>query len=57
MAFYFPESEKFLLPVRLADVTPEEWDKICAGKIPLPQGWSLKNAIEYEREETLAEGR
>jgi hypothetical protein len=56
MAFYFRENERFPLPRRLADVTPEEWAKIRAGKIPLPQGWSMQNAVEFDRETMLAQG-
>lgn len=56
MTFYFRESKKFPLPALLADVTPKEWEKIRAGKISLPPGWSLKNAVEFEREENLAQG-
>ena len=35
----------------VADVTLEEWDKICNGEIELPQGWSL------EAKEDLTPGR
>jgi len=55
MVFYFRESENFPLPRRLADVTPEEWAEIRAGKIPLPPGWSLKNAVELDREVILTQ--
>ncbi len=27
----------------VADVTPEEWGKICGGEIKLPQEWSLED--------------
>jgi len=53
MPFFIRESKKFSLPARLADVTPDEWEKIRAGKISLPRGWSLKNAVEFEREQCL----
>ena len=56
MTFYIGKSKKFPLPTLLADVTPTEWKKIRAGKIPLPEGWSLKNAVEFAREEILAQG-
>ncbi len=55
MTFYVGKSKKFPLPALLADVTPEEWKKIRAGKISLPSGWSLKNAVEFVREEILAQ--
>lgn len=56
MTFYFRENDRFALPRLLADVTPEEWAQIRMGKIPLPQGWSLKNVVEFDRETVLAEG-
>jgi len=56
MPFYIRESNKFPLAARLADVTPDEWEKIQAGEIPLPRGWSLKNTVEFEREQCLEQG-
>jgi hypothetical protein len=38
MTLYFGETKKFPLPALVADVTPEEWEQIRIGKIPLPQG-------------------
>lgn len=29
----------------VADVTLEEWEKICNGEIELPKGWSLQNKV------------
>jgi hypothetical protein len=29
------------------DVTPDQWNRINASSLPLPQGWSLKGAIHY----------
>ncbi len=54
MMLYFGATEKFPLPARVADVTPEEWEKISRGEISLPSGWSLKNAVEFKREKCLA---
>ncbi|MDZ7362837.1 MAG: hypothetical protein ONB46_19240 [candidate division KSB1 bacterium] len=54
MMLYFGATEKIPLPARVADVTPEEWEKISRGEIPLPKGWSLKDAVEFEREQCLA---
>jgi len=53
MMLYFGATEKFPLPARVADVTPEEWEKVRVSEIPLPKGWSLKNAVEFEREKCL----
>lgn len=55
MTFYVGKSKKFPLPTLLADVTPTEWRKIRAGKIPLPEGWSLNNAVEFAREKILTQ--
>jgi hypothetical protein len=33
----------------VADVTPDEWNKIQRQEIPLPQGWSLQNYKIFER--------
>jgi len=55
MTFYVGKSKKFPLPTLLADVTPAEWKKIRAGKIPLPEGWSLNNVVEFAREEILTQ--
>jgi len=54
MTFYVGKSKKFPLPTLLADVTPAEWRKIRAGKIPLPEGWSLNNTVEFAREKILS---
>ena len=32
------------------DVTPEQWERIQAGELPLPNGWSLDGAIPYANE-------
>ncbi|MGA2621174.1 MAG: hypothetical protein ABSF26_26415 [Thermoguttaceae bacterium] len=31
------------------DVTPAQWDRIHAGALPLPDGWSLDNALSFSR--------
>ncbi len=36
------ETEHKLL---VLDVTPRQWDRIQEGHLPLPQGWSLRDAI------------
>jgi len=31
------------------DVTPRQWDRITGCSLPLPRGWSLQGAVEYEQ--------
>jgi hypothetical protein len=33
----------------LAEVRPEEWQKILRNEIPLPEGWTLANYKTYSR--------
>jgi len=53
LTFYLGATEEYPLPVRLADITPEEWDKVKSGLIPLPNGWSLDDIEIFEREDSL----
>jgi hypothetical protein len=53
LLFYHKPSHKFPLPLRIADVTPEEWEKVKSGMIPLPEGWSLESMEIFQREEVL----
>lgn len=53
LTFYLGATEEYPLPVRLADITPEEWEKVKSGLIGLPKGWSLDNIEIFEREENL----
>lgn len=32
------------------DVTPNQWERIKAGDLPLPSNWSLKDAVRYPHE-------
>ena len=48
-AFYFAPSQDFPLPIRIADVTPEEWGKIQRGEMNLPPEWSLKQITVFDR--------
>ena len=41
------DSEHRLL---IVDVTPEQWDRITARKLSLPNGWSLDGAVPYPDE-------
>lgn len=53
LTFYHAPTEEFPLPAIVGDITPEEWEKVKAGLIKLPAGWSLHNIETFEREETL----
>jgi hypothetical protein len=33
--------------LRVVDVTPEQWERIQTGSLPLPSGWNLANSIQY----------
>jgi hypothetical protein len=55
MPLFFGASEKFPLDALVADVSPEDWEQIRAGKMHLLPGWSLENAVEFEREAALAQ--
>jgi hypothetical protein len=48
-AFYFAPSKAFPLPIRIADVTPQEWEQIQRGEIKLPVEWSLEKTQVFER--------
>lgn len=37
--FVFAPEEKLPVPIYIADVTPDEWEAVCRGKILLPEGW------------------
>ena len=53
LVFYHRPTSEYPLPVRLADVTPQEWEKVKKGLIPLPEGWKLENTEVFEREEFM----
>ena len=44
--FSFARTKDVQYQTFIADVTVDEWDKICDGKIKLPQGWSLKSRVD-----------
>lgn len=49
-AFYFSASTDFPLPLEIADVTPEEWNRIQRGEWQLPPDWTLEKIKVFERE-------
>lgn len=50
LSFYFPPDEEFPYPTIMAEITPEEWQKVLRNEIPLPEGWTLENYKVYSRE-------
>lgn len=46
---YFAPSQDVPFPVRIADVTPQEWKQVQRGDIPLPSGWSLQQIQIFQR--------
>jgi hypothetical protein len=48
-AFCFAPSLDVPIPVRVADVTPQEWERVRNGQIPLPRGWTLERAKVFQR--------
>jgi len=50
LSFYFPPYKNFPYATKMAEITPEEWQKIMRHEIPLPNGWTLDNYKVYSRE-------
>ncbi len=50
LSFYFPPSREIPYALLIAQVTPEEWQRVLQDEIPLPEAWSLENHKEYARE-------
>ncbi len=53
LTFYLRPTNEIPLPIILGDVTPEEWEKVQQGLIPLPAGWSLDDIEIFDREKVL----
>ena len=49
LPFYFAPSEDVPFPIRIADVTPQEWNQVQSGDIPLPPGWTLQKIRIFHR--------
>lgn len=47
--FYFAPSPDVPFPVRVADVTPQEWEQVQNGQIHLPGDWTLERASIFQR--------
>ena len=50
LSFYFPPSDDIPYAMKIAEVTPAEWQKVLRNEIPLPVGWSLEERQEFSRE-------
>ncbi len=53
-AFGFAPSVDVPYPLRIAEITPQEWERVQKGVIPLPENWSLEGAEIYAREHVFA---
>ena len=54
LSFYFPPSDEVPYDLYLAEVTPQEWQRVLQKEIPMPEGWSLANYKELAREMVTA---
>jgi len=52
--FGFAPSADIPYPLRIAEITPEEWERVQNGEISLPESWSLDNAEIFTREHVFA---
>jgi hypothetical protein len=48
-AFAFGPAEDITYPSVVAEVTPQEFERVRRKEIPLPAGWSLETAKEFLR--------
>jgi len=48
-AFAFAPSKSLPFPITIAEVTPEEFERIARHELPLPRGWSLENSEQFPR--------
>jgi hypothetical protein len=53
LTFYHGPTPEYPLPAIVGDITPEEWNKVKYGLIPLPDGWSLDDIEIFERQDVL----
>jgi len=52
--FGFAPSAEVPYPLRIAEITPEEWERVQNGEISLPEVWSLEEAATFTREQVFA---
>jgi hypothetical protein len=48
-AFAFAPSKSLPFPITIAEVTPEEFERIARKELPLPRGWSLEKCKQFPR--------
>jgi hypothetical protein len=51
--FRFAPSEDVPFPMFVVDVRPTEWEQIQSEGIPLPEGWTLDEAMVFQRSEVI----
>ena len=44
VAYPFGRSETFPFKSAVAQISPQEWDRVKQGQLPLPAGWDLSTA-------------
>jgi hypothetical protein len=47
--YSFTPTEETPYLTAIAEITPEEFEQIQQKKLPLPRGWSLENAVLFDR--------
>jgi len=52
--FGFAPSVDIPYPLRIAEITPEEWERVQNGEISLPESWSLDDVEIFTREHVFA---
>lgn len=52
--FGFAPSVDVPYPLRIAEITPEEWKRVQNGNISLPESWSLEEAEVFVPEHVFA---
>lgn len=50
LSYYFPPDDEFPYATIMAQITPQEWQKVLRNEITLPEGWTLENHKIYSRE-------
>jgi len=50
LSFYFAPDDDFPYATIMAEITPDEWQKVQRHEIPLPEGWTLESYKVYSRE-------
>ncbi len=50
LSYYFPPDDELPYATILAQITPEEWQKVLRKEISLPESWTLENYKTYSRE-------